>query len=126
VEWDDKSVWVRVLDQLPSFWNQDFLWRDITRVCFKDEGVSSSDILFLEVRDRGTVAAFWVESQFLTPRHSGSQGGRYNHNLHLAGTERHTIGFSHFLPTLSRYFCGRAPFSKKISRVSLYSWIVSR
>ena len=52
VDWDENSVRVRVLDRLPPFWNQDFLRRDVMRVCFKDEGLLSSDLLFVEVRGR--------------------------------------------------------------------------
>lgn len=38
-----------ILDESEPFWNQEFQWADIPRVCFKDEGVFASDILLLEV-----------------------------------------------------------------------------
>lgn len=53
VEFDERQVRVQTLapDMDPA-WNQAFLWADITRVCFKDEGLWSSDSVFVTLRDR--------------------------------------------------------------------------
>lgn len=63
VEWDDATVRVRVLDRLNPEWNQDFLWTDITRVCFKDEGISKSDAILLQLREPGQWATVLTEAQ---------------------------------------------------------------
>lgn len=44
VEFDDAEVWVSILTDLDPEWNQTFRWSNITRVCFKDGGMSSSDV----------------------------------------------------------------------------------
>jgi len=51
VEYDNDKVQVRVLESLEPAWNQTFCWADITRVCFKDEGLWSSDSIFVVLRD---------------------------------------------------------------------------
>jgi hypothetical protein len=63
VEWDEKTVRVRVLEELPDFWNQEIEWADIRRVCFKDEGVFSSDIIFLELVGRERPAFVLTEAR---------------------------------------------------------------
>jgi hypothetical protein len=62
IEWDDTSVTVRVLEKLDLDWNQDFRWADVTRVCFRDGGISHSDILFLELRGREKPATILTEA----------------------------------------------------------------
>jgi len=52
VECDDASVRVRVIDRLDPAFNQEFQWADVVRICFKDGGVSQSDVVFIELRGR--------------------------------------------------------------------------
>jgi hypothetical protein len=63
IDWDETTVRVRVLDELEPFWNQEFRWPDITRVCFKDEGVFRSDIVFLEIDGRDKPVYILTEAQ---------------------------------------------------------------
>ena len=63
VEWDDTEIRVRVLDKLKPEWNQEFLWADITKVCFKDEGLSKSDSILLQLREPGKWATVLTEAQ---------------------------------------------------------------
>jgi hypothetical protein len=63
VEFDDNEVRVRVLDGLEPAWNQTFLWSDITRVCFKEEGLWSSDNLFLTLRGQEKVSVVPTEAK---------------------------------------------------------------
>ena len=63
IDWDETTVRVRVLDKLEPFWNQEFRWADITRVCFKDEGVFASDIVFLEVAGRDKPVCILTEGR---------------------------------------------------------------
>jgi hypothetical protein len=62
VDWDDTSVRVRVMEKLAPDWNQEFQWADVVRVCFKDQGVFASDILFLEIRGQEKPAAILTEA----------------------------------------------------------------
>lgn len=50
VEFDEAEVRVRVLDRLEPEWNQSFQWSDVVRVCFKDEGLYASDVIFVELK----------------------------------------------------------------------------
>jgi hypothetical protein len=52
VEFDDARVKVRVLEKLDPAWNQEFVWADISRVCFKDEGLYSSDSIIIQLNGR--------------------------------------------------------------------------
>lgn len=52
VEFDDESVKVHVLGKLDPAWNQEFSWADISRVCFKDEGLYSSDSIIIQLNGR--------------------------------------------------------------------------
>ena len=52
VEFDDACVKVLVLDKLDPAWNQEFVWSDITRVCFKDEGLFTSDSIIVQLKGR--------------------------------------------------------------------------
>src|SRR5262245_42971815 len=63
IDWDETSVRVCVLDELEPFWNQEFRWADVTRVCFKDEGIYASDILFLEVAGRENPICILTEAR---------------------------------------------------------------
>lgn len=51
VEFDDARVKLRVLGELDPAWNQEFIWADITRVCFKDEGLYTSDSIIVQLKD---------------------------------------------------------------------------
>ena len=50
VEFDDAQVRMRTPDGSDERWNQAFAWSDIVRVCFRDEGLDHSDLLFIELR----------------------------------------------------------------------------
>ena len=63
VEFDEEIVRVRVLDRLEPGWNQSFAWKDVRRVCFKDEGLSSSDIVFVTVKGREKPVAILMEAR---------------------------------------------------------------
>jgi hypothetical protein len=52
VEFDDAEVRVSVLADLEAEWNQTFQWRNITRVCFEDGGMTSSDVVYVSLNDR--------------------------------------------------------------------------
>ena len=52
VEYDETEVRVRVLERLQPDWNQSFRWSDVVRVCFKDAGLYSSDVILVEVAGR--------------------------------------------------------------------------
>ena len=64
VAYDTKEVRVRTLTpEMDPGWNQTFLWEDITRVCFKDEGLWSSDSVFLTLRGKEKVAHVLTEAK---------------------------------------------------------------
>jgi hypothetical protein len=50
------------MERLNPEWNQEFLWCDITKVCFKDEGVSKSDSILLQLREPGKWATVLTEA----------------------------------------------------------------
>jgi hypothetical protein len=52
VEFDDLQVRIRALADTDERWNQTFEWSDIVRVCFMDEGIYQSDLLFIELRGK--------------------------------------------------------------------------
>jgi hypothetical protein len=52
VAFDAETVQVRVLERLGCDWEQFFRWEEVVKVCFKDEGAYSSDILFIYLRDK--------------------------------------------------------------------------
>ena len=62
VEFDDAQVRVRVLRDLEAEWNQTFQWRHITRVCFKDGGMLSSDLVYVSLNDRQAPAVVPTEA----------------------------------------------------------------
>jgi hypothetical protein len=64
VEFDTLEVRVRTLS--PEFdpgWNQTFLWDNVTRVCFKDEGLWSSDSVFITLCNPEHVAHVLTEAK---------------------------------------------------------------
>ena len=63
IEFDADEVRVIVLARLEKDWNQSFRWSDVERVCFKDEGLSSSDILFIEIKDKKKPVAVLTEAR---------------------------------------------------------------
>lgn len=63
VEWDDVTVRVRVLEAFDDGWNQEFPWREITRVCFSDGGISMSDVVHLEIRRSDRPAVVLTEAR---------------------------------------------------------------
>lgn len=52
VQFDDDKIKMLVLNRLDPALNQDFAWRDISRVCFKDEGLYSSDSIIIYLNGR--------------------------------------------------------------------------
>ena len=62
VEFDDAQVRVRVLADLEAEWNQTFQWSNITRVCFKDGGLLSSDVVYVSLNDRQKPAVVPTEA----------------------------------------------------------------
>mgnify|MGYP003704657353 CR=1 FL=1 len=63
VEFDDQEVRVRVIEKLEPAWNQSFKWSEVERVCFKDEGMSGSDILFISLKGRPQPVAVLTEAK---------------------------------------------------------------
>lgn len=62
VEFDEEQVTVRVIAELSSDWNQTFLWQNIRRVCFKDGGLFSSDLIYLSLSEREQPAVVPTEA----------------------------------------------------------------
>ena len=52
VEFDEDGVRICVLARLEQSWNQAFGWNEVTRVCFKANGVFGSDSIFVQLRHR--------------------------------------------------------------------------
>ena len=52
IRFDEEKIRVIVLGELDDEWNQEFRWDDIRRVCFKDGGIQSSDLLYFIVEGR--------------------------------------------------------------------------
>ena len=63
VEFDDLQIRVRVLADLEPSWNQTFDWLNIRRVCFKDGGMLSSDIIYVSLKDPDKVMAVLTEAR---------------------------------------------------------------
>jgi hypothetical protein len=63
VEFDDLQIRVRVLADLEPSWNQTFDWSNIRRVCFKDGGMLSSDIIYVSLKDPDKVMAVLTETR---------------------------------------------------------------
>lgn len=63
VEFDDAKVHVVVLERFEPEWNQSFRWTDIAQVCVQDGGMFSSDVVFIELRDRRDPALVLTEAK---------------------------------------------------------------
>lgn len=63
VEFDHVEVRVRVLERLEPDWNQSFRWSEVVRVCFKDAGLYSSDVVFVEVAGQAQPVAVLAEAR---------------------------------------------------------------
>jgi hypothetical protein len=63
VEFDDHEIRVRVLEDLDPSWNQTFEWSNIRRVCFKDGGMWSSDVVYVSMRHPDIVHAVPTEAR---------------------------------------------------------------
>ena len=62
VEWDESAIHVRVIEGLDSGWNNDIPWSQITRVCFKDEGIYRSDLLLVWLEGKENPAPVLAEA----------------------------------------------------------------
>lgn len=63
VEYDEAEVRVRVLERLQPDWNQSFRWCDVARVCFKDAGLYSSDVILVELAGRERPVTVLIEAR---------------------------------------------------------------
>jgi hypothetical protein len=66
IQCDDDGARIRVLGRFALTWNQEFLWKDVTRVCFKDGGDFSSDMMFVETGGRKKPVAVLMEARGAT------------------------------------------------------------
>lgn len=62
VEFDDLGVRVRVIGDIDPEWNQEFSWSRIRRVCFKDGGLFSSDLVYVSLVEPEKVAVIPTEA----------------------------------------------------------------
>jgi hypothetical protein len=62
VEFDDVGFRVRVLKDLGPEWNQEVRWDNVKRVCWKDGGLMSSDMVFVSRVEPDTVAYIPTEA----------------------------------------------------------------
>lgn len=63
VRFDEAGVRVVVLGGLDAEWNQSFLWADIQRVCFMDQGLYASDCILVSLNGREKPAVVLTEAQ---------------------------------------------------------------
>src|SRR5688572_1543592 len=63
VEFDATEVKVLVLADLEAEWNQNFRFSDITRICFEDGGMFSSDVVYVSLTDRQKPAVIPTEAR---------------------------------------------------------------
>ena len=63
VDFDDREVRVRVLEQLKAEWNQTFEWSNIRRVCFKDGGMFGSDVIYISLLEPDSVKTVLTEAR---------------------------------------------------------------
>ena len=63
VEFDDVGCRVVVIEELDPEWNQEFTWNRVRRVCFKDGGMLSSDIVYLSLVHPEQVVAVPTEAR---------------------------------------------------------------
>lgn len=62
VSFDSTEIRVLASAEMDSRWNQAFLWSNIRRVCFKDGGILSSDIIYISLIDPDTVMVIPTEA----------------------------------------------------------------
>ena len=62
IDYDNEQVRVYARNMDPEL-NQTFRWDEITRVCFLDGGLQSSDILSIELRGREKPVTIFTEAQ---------------------------------------------------------------
>ncbi|WP_395007240.1 hypothetical protein [Undibacterium sp.] len=64
VEFDALEVRIRVLSaEMDPGWNQTFFWDNIARVCFKDEGLWTSDSVFISLHNQESVVHVLIEAK---------------------------------------------------------------
>jgi len=63
ITFDDSIIKIRVSEELESASNQEIDWARIRRVCFKDGGMLSSDILYLSLDGPEQVVAVPTEAK---------------------------------------------------------------
>lgn len=63
VEFDEREVRVKVLAELEAEWNQTFTWDNIRRVCFKDGGMTSTDVVYVSLREPDRVCTIPTEAK---------------------------------------------------------------
>ena len=63
VEFDDAGGRVLGVEELDPEWNQEFTWDRVRRVCFKDGGMLSSDIVYLSLVHPEQVVAVPTEAR---------------------------------------------------------------
>ena len=62
VEFDDLGASVKVLQELNEGWNQQFAWKNVRRVCFKDGGLMASDIIYVSLKEPDRVVVVPTEA----------------------------------------------------------------
>ena len=62
VEFDEIGFRVRVLRALEPVWNQEVRWDNVKRICWKDGGMLSSDIVYVSRINPDTVAVVPTEA----------------------------------------------------------------
>ena len=64
VEFDDVEIRVRAMDEsVDPNWNQTLLWTNIKRVCWKDGGLSSSDVILISQLEPARVIVVPTEAR---------------------------------------------------------------
>jgi hypothetical protein len=63
VEFDESEIRVRALNDADPEWNQQVAWSNIRRVCWKDGGMLSSDIVYISLRSPDQVLCFPTEAR---------------------------------------------------------------
>jgi hypothetical protein len=63
VEFDDLEVRIRGSELLEKEWNQSFKWADVRRICFKDGGMMSSDIIYVSLLNPERVVLVLTEAR---------------------------------------------------------------
>ena len=63
VEFDEAGVRTRVLAKLDQSWNQSFNWSEISRVCFKSDGLQGSDSIIVQLRQRDKTVVIPIDAR---------------------------------------------------------------